>query len=150
MGIILTNEQNAAVKDGLKWFKKGYKQVFEITGPAGTGKTTIVKYIIDALGLGLNEVLFVAYVGKAALQLTRSGVNGRTIHSAIYDFTLETKFNTDGMPLMKDGKVIKVPKFVLKEELDPNIKLIVVDEGSMVGENIAKDLESFEIGRAHV
>ena len=48
MGIILTNEQNAAVKDGLKWFKKGYKQVFEITGPAGTGKTTIVKYIIDA------------------------------------------------------------------------------------------------------
>ena len=26
MGIILTNEQNAAVKDGLKWFKKGYKQ----------------------------------------------------------------------------------------------------------------------------
>ena len=93
MGIILTNEQNAAVKDGLKWFKKGYKQVFEITGPAGTGKTTIVKYIIDALGLGLNEVLFVAYVGKAALQLTRSGVNGRTIHSAIYDFTLETKFN---------------------------------------------------------
>ena len=145
MGIILTNEQNAAVKDGLKWFKKGYKQVFEITGPAGTGKTTIVKYIIDALGLGLNEVLFVAYVGKAALQLTRSGVNGRTIHSAIYDFTLETKFNTDGMPLMKDGKVIKVPKFVLKEELDPNIKLIVVDEGSMVGENIAKDLESFGI-----
>ena len=60
MGIILTNEQNAAVKDGLKWFKKGYKQVFEITGPAGTGKTTIVKYIIDALGLGLNEVSNIA------------------------------------------------------------------------------------------
>lgn len=145
MGIILTDEQNEAVKEGLKWYKKGYKQTFEITGPAGTGKTTIVRYIIDALGLNMYEVLFVAYVGKAALQLTRSGVNGRTIHSAIYDFTLETKYNTDGMPLMKDGKIIKIPKFELKEQLSPEIKLIVVDEGSMVGENIARDLESFGI-----
>lgn len=145
MGIILTDEQEACAKKGVKWFNQGIKQTFEISGPAGTGKTTIIKYIIELLGLNMYEVLFVAYVGKAALQLTRSGVNGKTIHSAIYDFELETKFGIDGMPIMKDGKTVKVPKFSLKESLGPHIKLIVVDEGSMVGENIAKDLESFGI-----
>lgn len=144
MGIILTDEQEACAKKGVKWFKRGYKQTFEISGPAGTGKTTIVKYIIELLGLNMYEVLFVAYVGKAALQLTRSGVNGKTIHSTIYDFQLETK-KIDGVPVMKNGKTVKIPKFSLKNSLGPHIKLIVVDEGSMVSENIALDLESFGI-----
>lgn len=144
MGIILTDEQEACAKKGVKWFKRGYKQTFEISGPAGTGKTTIVKYIIELLGLSMYEVLFVAYVGKAALQLTRSGVNGKTIHSTIYDFQLETK-KIDGVPVMKNGKTVKVPKFTLKNSLGPHIKLIVVDEGSMVSETIALDLESFGI-----
>lgn len=144
MGIILTDEQEACAKKGVKWFKRGYKQTFEISGPAGTGKTTIVKYIIELLGLNMYEVLFVAYVGKAALQLTRSGVNGKTIHSTIYDFQLETK-KVDGVPVMKNGKPVKFPKFSLKNSLGPHIKLIVVDEGSMVSENIALDLESFGI-----
>lgn len=145
MGIILTDEQDACTKKGVKWFKQGHKQTFEISGPAGTGKTTIVKYIIELLGLSMYEVLFLAYVGKAALQLTRSGVNGRTIHSAIYDFELETKKSIDGVPIIKDGKTVKVPKFTLKNTLGPHIKLIVVDEGSMVGKNIALDLESFGV-----
>lgn len=145
MGIILTDEQEACAKKGVKWFKQGHKQTFEISGPAGTGKTTIVKYIIEMLGISMYEVLFVAYVGKAALQLTRSGVNGKTIHSAIYDFELETKKSPDGMPIMKDGKPVRVPKFSLKETLGPHVKLIVVDEGSMVSESIAYDLESFGV-----
>ena len=145
MGIILTDEQESCAKKGVKWFRQGQKQTFEISGPAGTGKTTIIKYIIELLGLNMYEVLFVAYVGKAALQLTRSGVNGKTIHSAIYDFELETKTDMDGLPLMKDGKPIKVPKFSLKPTLGPHIKLIVVDEGSMVSQSIAMDLESFGI-----
>lgn len=145
MGIVLTDEQESCAKKGVKWFKQGHKQTFEISGPAGTGKTTIIKYIIELLGLNMYEVLFVAYVGKAALQLTRSGVNGKTIHSAIYDFELETKTDMDGLPLMKDGKPIKVPKFSLKPTLGPHIKLIVVDEGSMVSQSIAMDLESFGI-----
>lgn len=145
MGIILTDEQEECAKKGVKWFKQGTKQTYEISGPAGTGKTTIIKYIIELLGLNMYEVLFVAYVGKAALQLTRSGVNGKTIHSAIYDFSMETKLDMDGMPIMKDGKPVKIPKFSLKESLGPHIKLIVVDEGSMVSKNIALDLESFAI-----
>ena len=39
MGIELNNDQIYAIYDGENWYHHGTKQVFEIVGPAGTGKT---------------------------------------------------------------------------------------------------------------
>ena len=69
------------------WFKHPESRTrpwFEISGPAGSGKTTVVRHIIENLGISYDDVMFMAYVGKAALALRLSGVNGRTIHSVIY------------------------------------------------------------------
>ena len=146
MGIVLNCQQEECVKLAVKWFKNcSSKQTFEISGPAGSGKTTIVRTIIQNLGLNMDDVLFVAYVGKAALQLTRSGVNGRTIHSAFYDIDFVPMKDEEGKPIIKNGKVATRPEFIKKEMIPPNIKLIVIDEAPMVNESFGKDIESFGV-----
>ena len=146
MGIVLNNQQDECVKMAVNWFNNySSKQTFEISGPAGSGKTTIVKTIIQNLGLRMDDVLFVAYVGKAALQLTRSGVNGRTIHSAFYDIDFVPMKDEDGNVIIRNGKIATRPEFIKKEKIPSNIKLIVIDEAPMVNESFGIDIESFNI-----
>lgn len=83
----------AAIKD---WFEHGThgKQVFRLFGYAGTGKSTVLKFALDELGLAphrserdggwLPGVVTATFTGKAALVLRRKGTPARTIHSLIY------------------------------------------------------------------
>jgi exodeoxyribonuclease-5 len=137
----LTEGQKKAIKKAKPWYNDRNKQVFEIAGPAGTGKTTIIFVIASELGLDINhEVLFCAYVGKAALNMRMHGIHARTIHSSMYDL-IENKYkmDDDGNVIITDNKMI----FRKKEFLDPNIKLIYIDEGSMVDEKMRNDILSF-------
>lgn len=137
--------------DGLirteKWYRTMNKQVWEISGIAGSGKTTMVYHLINKLGIKLYDVAFVAYVGKATLALCRKGTPAKTIHSFIYELVEEPKRTKDGDIVVDDelGKTVFAPKFVKKESLPKNIKLIVVDEGAMVSKPIADDLKSYGI-----
>lgn len=95
-----------------------------VFGFAGTGKTTIAKEIAESLN---GYVHYMAFTGKAALVLRKKGCTGATtIHSAIYkpreDHTGRTEFfwNPDG-PLS-------------------TARLAVVDEVSMVGPDVGKDV----------
>ena len=146
MGIILNDQQEECVKKAIEWYRNiSSKQTFEISGPAGSGKTTIVRTIIQELGVKIEDVLFVAYVGKAALQLTRSGVNGRTIHSTFYNIEFVPVKDEEGTAIIKNGKLVTRPEFVKKEEIPRNIKLIVIDEAPMVNETFGNDIESFGV-----
>ena len=146
MGIELNNDQVYACYDLENWWHRGTKQLFEISGGAGCGKTFLVRYFIDRINLKYDQVLFVAYMGKAASQLQRNGLPAKTIHSAIYDFKQVPARDKDGKIIIKsNGKLKLVPKFELKDHISKKIKLIVVDEAGMVPEEIAKDLLSFDI-----
>lgn len=146
MSIELNTEQIHAIYDLEHWWHTKDHQVFEISGAAGTGKTTLVKYLIDRLGLKNDEVLFVAFMGKAATQLSRNGLPASTIHSAIYDYVKVPERDENGKIIIKeDGRVKTTKKFILKDRISKNIKLIVLDEGSMVNETIGKDLLSFNL-----
>ena len=44
-----------------------------ISGYAGSGKSTLVRFIVDALGFDEDDVAYVAYTGKAANVLKNKG-----------------------------------------------------------------------------
>ena len=109
-----------------------------------THNTTIVRYLIERLGLSHDEVLFMAFMGKAALQLARNGLPAKTIHSAIYTYEKVLARDDNGKIIFKEnGKPKMVSQFIKKDHLNKKIKLLVVDEGSMVSEKTALDILSF-------
>ena len=111
-----------------------------------THNTTLIRYFIDRLGLSYDNVLFVAFMGKAASQMSRNGLPAKTIHSAIYDYCEKYARDEEGkLILTGKGKPKKVSYFKLKERISKKIKLIVVDEASMVDKKTAVDLLSFGV-----
>lgn len=142
----LNRGQEIAVQRLRDWWNYKTKQVFEISGAAGTGKTTIVKELIEEIGLANDQVLFMAYIGKATLALARTGLNAKTIHSSICDIEMSAKVDDDGeLVLNGQGRPIMVPKFIRKEQLYGDIRLIVVDEAAMVPESLARWILEFNI-----
>jgi len=141
----LNKGQLEGVKKGKKWFRTLNKQVFEIAGFAGTGKSTIVNILMQELGLDLSDVLFTAFVGKAAMVLSMKGIPAKTIHATFYDCIDVPKKDANGNTIIIDGHVVYTKKFRKKKSLPENIKLIVIDEASMVNQQLKDDILSFNI-----
>lgn len=118
----------AAVSD---WYRRGDDQVFYLAGYAGTGKTTIANHLVENANA---KPCYGAYTGKAAQVMRNSGCDGAaTLHSLIYKFE-------------RDAKTGKFKKSVNRAKSSKIVKadLIVVDECSMVDEEIGNALCSFE------
>ena len=147
MGIVLTNDQLKASYLAEIWWKHSTSQLFEISGKAGTGKTFMVLYLIkEVFNLEMDDVLFVAYTGKAATVLSRNGCPAQTIHSAIYDYVKRPDKDEDGNIRRKaSGAPILKGVFEKKSMLKKKYSLIVVDEASFVNIDVARDLLSFGI-----
>jgi exodeoxyribonuclease-5 len=141
----LNSQQKEVISLAGDWIRDPFKQTFEISGPAGSGKTTIVRTILQLNGIDPSSVMYLAYVGKAAMMLSLNGNDGRTIHSAIYDLVQVPMLDADGAFIYKNGRMVTRFGFKLKECLPNWVKYIVIDEGSMVNEAIKKDLLSFGI-----
>jgi exodeoxyribonuclease-5 len=87
----LTEEQAAAIEKVRDWYAcRGIGiEPFRLFGPAGTGKTTLARHVGPALGL--RNVVFGTFTGKAARVLRSKGVPATTIHSAIYALDFRTE-----------------------------------------------------------
>lgn len=131
--IDLSPMQKDAIDRAAAWFSAvSGDQVFRIFGFAGTGKTTIARALADTLATKDNQTThFAAYTGKAAMVMRRAGCDGaQTIHSSIYAVTIDEDTGRATYTLNPDGAAASAD-------------LIVIDECSMVGEDIGKDLLSF-------
>ena len=129
----MNNQQIYALYDLETWWGKQNDQIFEISGAAGTGKTTLIRYFIERIGLELSEVAFVAFMGKAATIMARNGLPGQTIHSLIYEYIQVLDLDEEGnIQLNKRGKPLMKMEFKLRETIPKKIKLIVLDEAGMV------------------
>ena len=166
----------AEIKD---WFKhrSSQQQVFRVWGWAGVGKSTVLKFALDDLGLSPHAedrpgVVTATFTGKAALVLRRKGTPARTIHSLIYSVIEATdeeieeagkritqaELNARGLigfdrtaaeaaieAMRQTLRDMKKPRFALNPDSPAaSAKLIVLDEVSMVGDEMARDLMSFE------
>lgn len=127
-----TEKQLISIKKCVEWFylNSFKKNRFIIGGLAGTGKSTILSYAIEILGLGPNEVIFCTFTGKASLVLRMKGLHSNTIHKVFYN----VRKNFDGSFL-----------FSKKSKILSGVQLIVIDELSMVGQTMMEDILSFGI-----
>jgi exodeoxyribonuclease-5 len=161
----------ATIKDWFE-NRTGNQQVFKVFGYAGSGKSTLVKHAMGELGLADgSDVLYAAFTGKAALVMTRKGTPASTIHSLIYRVSEATpaeierirqdiagiKARLPGMPLgerlFAESQLASLqlrlsdshkPRFILNEQSAlRDAKLLVLDEVSMVGDEMARDLLAF-------
>ena len=127
----LTNGQEQAIKVCVERYKN--KEPYTvISGFAGTGKTTVVKYIMETLGVDEDEVVEACLTGKAALVLRNKGhKNAMTLHKLLY---IPKK--------IPDSDEVE---FIPRGRLEYRQKLIVVDECSMVSKEIFDLLLSHKI-----
>jgi len=128
MTITLSPEQVIAFDRIMKWFGEPDVQTFALAGYAGTGKSTLAKMIAAECG----KTIYLAYTGKAANVLRDKGCqNVSTIHAAIYDLVGEDE---NGNPIFdqRDKGEIQLHQ----------ADLVIVDEFSMLPEELVNDLEA--------
>ena len=155
-----SNQQEQALNAVSDWIKAPYAPpVFRLFGYAGTGKTTLAKHLAEDAG----RVLFGAYTGKAAHVLQQKGCPAQTIHSLIYlpksksgerleQLKMQLKAAVDEKLIKElevliraENKNLRSPSFELN--MDSPVRdadLVIIDECSMVGHQMAEHLLSFD------
>ena len=148
--IIYTDGQESLFRDALNWWDGPKDNPYVYSGKAGTGKTTVARKLINLFDLKLSEVMCVALSGKAVTLLSSKGLYARTIHSFIYYIGYENVYDDKGdLVYDADGSPKTKFAFKLRGELNrfwsDKIRLIIIDELSMVNDNIMKDIMSFGV-----
>lgn len=135
--MILTKQQQK-VLDSVKEFLNSNLPVFILKGYAGTGKTTMISYIIEEVTKHDKVPILMAPTGRAARVLgTKTRKEANTIHRCIYELdTIETKEGSDDIRYI----------FPLKDVEDTaKDRICIVDESSMIGTREVHN-ELFEFG----
>lgn len=127
-------EQQQSVVDRIGQFMDGDAQVFILRGYAGTGKTTIVKALAEAIQKR-RRVVLMAPTGRAARVLSeKTGIEASTIHRAIY-----------GKPQMNENRETYVYKLHFPLVTVTEQVAVIVDEASMLS-SLKHEQEMMEFG----
>lgn len=124
-------EQDAAIKAVQAWLADpNGPQVFRLFGFAGTGKTTLAKELAESVkGLAIAAT----FTGKASLVLRSKGFEDAcTLHSLLYSVEIDEDTGEAIFKLNPDSILASA-------------KLLVVDEVSMVDDELGKDALSFGV-----
>ena len=126
--MILTTKQEEGLKTAVQRYKNGEKYTV-ISGYAGTGKSTLVRFIIEALNVPEEDVCFATFTGKAAQVLLKKGnKNVRTLHKLLYK----------SFP-KPDGTFVRIPV----DEIP--YRIVVVDEVSMAPKTLMSLLANYDV-----
>lgn len=128
--MVLTHKQEIGLKTAVMRYQNKERYTC-IAGYAGSGKSTLVKFIVQALpGIDPEEdVVYATYTGKAAQVLLKKGnKNVSTLHKLLY----ESLPRPDGTWYRKP--VERIP-----------YKIVVVDEVSMVPQSMIEQLFKYSI-----
>jgi exodeoxyribonuclease-5 len=160
---MLTPQQNQALESIQAWIRAGGSECYRLFGYAGTGKTTIAKHVMSMV----DRVIFASFTGKAALVLRQKGCHAQTIHSLIYipaekcrlrleqlqedlsTLKLEDPPDLEGIAALEaeiaeEALNVNKPSWHLNMDSElSEASLLVVDEVSMVGERMGRDLLKF-------
>lgn len=126
----LTSKQEEGLRICLERYKRR-ERFSVIAGYAGTGKTTLVKFLVAALETHFNikpqeDICYAAYTGKACQVLQKKGNKPvSTLHRLLWEF-----------------KPIGEKKFRRERIFPLPYKVVIVDECSMIDAEILSELGS--------
>lgn len=137
----LSKNQNDVISGVKKWLKKpNNKTYITVGGYAGTGKTTLISYLRKELHKEYPNysVAFCSFTGKAARVLQNKLKENNSIYSidtvgTIHSLIYSPVTNTTG----------EITGWERRKEIKTN--LIIIDEASMVNEEIWNDISSYKI-----
>ena len=117
--MVLTKKQEEGLRIAVARHR-AHEKYTVISGYAGTGKSTLVKFIIEALDVSHDKVCYATFTGKAAQVLAKKGnKNAMTLHKLLYD----------SIPRPAGGFMRKPKQFL-------EYTVVVVDEVSMAPKSI--------------
>lgn len=142
----LSDDQKKVFESVMDWYEdRG--DLLTLGGYAGTGKSTLVSVLARELeqsgGRDGTRIAFCAYTGKAAnvlkQKLRQAGIQADTFGFGHYAGTIHSLIYK---PVQNDFGAVVDWERKGPDELD-DYSLIVVDEASMVDENMLEDLQSY-------
>lgn len=134
-GITLSPDQRTAVENAMR------SCCFVITGGPGTGKTTILRFIIGLLSLRSQCFELAAPTGRAAKRMSEAtGEEARTIHRLLeYGFGEDGFKRNEDNPLSTDAIIIDETSMVdvtlmnaLLKAVSPKTRLILVGDADQL------------------
>lgn len=136
--IHLSKDQKLALNKLLKWHKTKKKpQFITLGGYAGTGKTTLLSIFRSKIKKD-KKVAFCTFTGKASLVLTEKLKEYKSIQKKDFIGTIHSLIYS---PIINDKD--EIVGWERKDRI--NYDLIIIDEASMVNEQIWNDLCSYKI-----
>jgi len=138
MDIVLSPDQKTCLDAMLTWWDDGYSSLLTLGGYAGTGKTTLISVLRDRLPN--VRIAFCAYTGKAASVLSTKLKSSRIMRADDYCGTVHALIY---VPVLDKEK--KIIGWEIKKDYTPPYDLIILDEASMINEELFYDLEGFGI-----
>ena len=119
--VSLSPDQQAAFDQIMDWSQQGKEKCFSLIGPAGTGKTTLMREVADAARKRGWVVLLTAPTHKATAQIAAStGRSAQTVYKALGITLVESQ--TDGTVGLKSSGGSQLGDKVF----------MIVDEASMI------------------
>lgn len=141
----LSDDQAQALSRILEWHQAGGSRRLTFGGFAGSGKSTLIQHVVERI----SEAHVCAPTGKAAMVLRHKGMeHASTVHGLIYSPTEiceacdEPVEEESVCPKCESDANVRT-KFALGYGLEG--RLVIVDEASMMTDDMVEDLESFEI-----
>lgn len=124
----LTQKQQEGLKIAVDRYNARKKYTI-ISGYAGTGKSTLVKFIVSALKVSDEDVVYTSFTGKATQVLQQKGnKNTETLHKLLFE----------SFP-RPDGSFFRRPVSIIP------YKIVIVDEISMVPKSLMDQLMKYNV-----
>lgn len=153
--IELTTSQKNVLNKILDFVNNSEDRIFILKGYAGTGKTTLMRFLIHELEENQKDYRLLASTGRAAKVLANlSNHNGSTstIHSMVYSFNgLSKVYDEKEEPVVdKDGQLFLMFKPTKLNEAEVPETIYIIDEASMVSDVITKNVTQAKFGEGRL
>lgn len=147
-GDTLTPAQREAESIFKKWFfskKTKQKQVLRIGGGAGSGKSYLIRYLVEKYKFDMSNCFVMSYTGQSVNVLRQNSIMARTIHSTIMIPVEEPILNKQDEVITRHGVPLTRVRFRPVPSVPSTIKLIIIDEASFLPYKLEKTLKRYNV-----